>query len=318
MKRFEYWVNRLELEHENIIAALEWVYNDSDRRLRLAGVLGWFWYEHSHYNLGLEYLKDVDLNPSEFDLSIARAIASYAWLLAISGDPKGISIFENSIKYWDELKNIREKANFLFYLSFFKSVMADYLAAEDAATEINDIAIEIKDNYLLLRSKTAQTLVHICKLQADSSEPLAEQNIRDSIVLKDNRMKAWNLHFHADSALMRKDYKETEKRYSIAVRGWLEIGNQIEVCNEMTGVVFGLSGQGRYIKALRLQGAIDAKYKEYGASIIPVKFWLDWIEEYIDGARKTVGEKAAATYEQEGRQMGFEAAIEYALDFDKD
>jgi len=45
---------------------------------------------------------------------------------------------------------------------------------------------------------------------------------------------------------------------------------------------------------------------------------MDWIEEYIGGARKAVGVKAAAKYEQDGRRMGFEAAVEYALDFERD
>jgi len=318
IEKFEYWVNRLELEHENIIAALEWVCDDLDKRLSLAGILGWFWYEHSHFNLGLGYLKESDINPTDVDLIKVRAVTSYGWLLTMSGDPKGFSVFENSIKLWDELKNIREKANFLFYYSIVKSMMEDYVAAQDAANEINNIARELKDDYLLLRSRTAQATVHTWQLKVDSAQPLAEQNIRDAFALKDNQMKAWNLHFYSDCHLMRNDYKEAERRYSIAMKNWLEIRNQLEICTEMTGVAFAISGQGRYIKALRLKGAIDAKYKEFGACIPPVKFWLDWIEEYIGGARKAVGEKAADTYEQEGRQMGFEKAIEYALDFDKD
>jgi len=318
LEKFEYWVNRLELEHENIITALEWVRTDLDKRLRLAGILGWFWYEHSHYNLGLEYLKDVDVNPTEVDLTKVRAISSYGWLFANSGDPKGFSIFENSIKLWDELKNIREKADVLYYFSLSKSVMEDYTAAQDAATEINNIARELKNDYLLLRSRMAQTIVHICQLQVDSAEPLVEQNIRDAIALKANNDKAMNLHFHADCSLMRKDYKETERRYSISMKSWLDTGNHKEACEEMTGVAFAVSGQGMYIKALRLIGATDAKYEELGASSTPVKFWQDWIEEYINGARKAVGEEAASIYGQEGRQMGFEKAVEYALNFEKD
>ena len=49
-----------------------------------------------------------------------------------------------------------------------------------------------------------------------------------------------------------------------------------------------------------------------------IKFWLDWFEEYVNGARRAVGEEKAAQYEQEGRQLGFDKAVEYALDFEKD
>jgi hypothetical protein len=155
-------------------------------------------------------------------------------------------------------------------------------------------------------------------LQVDLAEPLAEQNMKDAIALNDNSMKAWNLHFYSDCALMRKDYKETERRYSIAMQRWLEIGNEIEACNELGGMIFALSGQGKYLKALRLQGADYAKRDELGASMLEVGFWGDWIEEYVNGARRAVGEKEAVLCEQEGRLMGFEKAVEYALDFEKD
>jgi hypothetical protein len=45
---------------------------------------------------------------------------------------------------------------------------------------------------------------------------------------------------------------------------------------------------------------------------------MDWFEEYVNRARKAVGEEKAAQYEQEGRQMGLEKAVEYALDFELD
>ena len=318
IKKFQYWINQLELEHENIIAAFEWVRSDMDKRLRLAGVLGWFWYEHSHYKYGLDYLKDTEDIPTEAILTKARAMTSYGWLLVLMGDSKGFSFLDNSFDLWNSINNDLEKVKGLFYYSFIKSVMQEYKVAEDVATEIKEIAEELNDDYLMLRSRTDQTFIHICQLQGDSAEPLAEQNLKDAIALNDDSMKAWNLHFYSDCALIRKDYKETERRYSIALKRWLEIGNLFEALSELGGMIFALSGQGRYMKALRLQGADDAKRDEFGASVFPVKFWMDWIEEYVNGARKAVGEKAAAQYEQEGRQMGFEKAVEYALDLEMD
>lgn len=316
--KYVYWVNQLELEFENIIAALEWVRDDIEKRLQLAGVLGWFWTEHTHYKLASDYLKDIEDTPVEVSLTRARAMTSYGWLLSSLGDAKGISIIDNSFELWNKLKNNREKVKGLFHYSIVKSFMGDYETAQDVATEMKEIAKELNDNYLLLRSRTAQTLVHICQSQVDLAEPLAEQNLKDAIALNDHFMKEFNLHFYPDCALIRKDYKETERRYSVSMKNLLELGNEIQACTELQGMIFGISGQGRYLKALRLQGAVDAKHDEFGASVVPIKFWLDWEEEYVNGARRAVGEKEAALYEQEGRLMGFEKAVEYALDFEKD
>jgi excinuclease UvrABC nuclease subunit len=48
------------------------------------------------------------------------------------------------------------------------------------------------------------------------------------------------------------------------------------------------------------------------------EFWDEWIETYLKGARKEVGEELTRKYEEEGKNMGFEAAVEYALDFGRD
>jgi predicted ATPase len=318
-RKYEYWVDRLELEHENIIAALEWVRHDIIKRLQLAGVLGWFWYEHDHVSVALEYLKGSEDCPAEASLTKARALTYYAFLLFGSGDMEGLSKVDSSLELWNNLENREEKAKSLFQYVLVKCVMQDLKTARDAAMEMEEIALELDDKYILLRSRTALLCVYVTQLEVDLAEPLAAQNLKDAVAINDIMMKPQNLHFYADCALMRKGFDEAEKRYSVGMRSYLDNGNQLEACMELTGMLFAISGQGRYMKALCLLGAVDAKHDELGYSVPLILFWKDWYEEYIvNGARKAVGEEKAAQYEQEGRQMGFENAVDYALDFKKD
>jgi hypothetical protein len=61
------------------------------------------------------------------------------------------------------------------------------------------------------------------------------------------------------------------------------------------------------------------KAKSMGVSIYGmVGFWDNWIDTYIEGAKKGLGEERAKHYEEEGIAMGFDKAVEYALDFEKD
>lgn len=117
---------------------------------------------------------------------------------------------------------------------------------------------------------------------------------------------------------MRKDFVEAEKRYSVSMQSYLDNGNLGGTIVELQGMLFAISGQERYMKALRLQGAVEAKHDEMGTSAPMILFWINWIEEYVIGARKAVGEENVAQYAQEGRHMGFENAVEYALHFEKD
>src|SRR5206468_2608990 len=56
------WLDRLEVEHDNLRAALAWsetLAGDADFRIRLAGALGWFWRLRSHFNEGRSYLRSA-------------------------------------------------------------------------------------------------------------------------------------------------------------------------------------------------------------------------------------------------------------------
>jgi len=88
---------------------------------------------------------------------------------------------------------------------------------------------------------------------------------------------------------------------------------------DIQGVAFAVAGQGRWGKALRLDAAAREKYAEMGLTIDGMlEFWDEWIETYIEGVKKEVGEEKAQQYQDEGRAMGFEKAVQYAMDFEKD
>ena len=317
-REYAYWYDRLELEHENIIEALEWIRHDIEHRLELAGFLGWFWYDRGHNKTGLEYLKGAEDCPEKASLTKARALISHAYIIFGSGDMEGLSKVDSSLELWDKLENKEDKVKSLYEYVIVKGFMQDYDVARETAKEMEEIALELDDKYLLLQSKAALLWIYICQEQVDLAEPLAVQSLKDALALNESMVKQWILHFYSDCAIMRKDFKVAEKRYSAGIKGYLENEQLQASLVELTGMVFALSGQGRYMKALRIMGAVYAKWDEFGLSLPQVKFWVDWFEKYVNGAQKAVGEEKAALYEQEGRQMGFENAVDYALDFKKD
>jgi predicted ATPase/DNA-binding CsgD family transcriptional regulator len=77
------WLNRLEQEHENLRAALNWSLEqrETEMALQLGGALWRFWNIHSHFSEGHTFLERA-VTASEGSVTTARAKALYgaAWL----------------------------------------------------------------------------------------------------------------------------------------------------------------------------------------------------------------------------------------------
>jgi hypothetical protein len=170
-------------------------------------------------------------------------------------------------------------------------------------------------NHCLLQ--VCQNLVY--GKQFERGLPFVEELIKSSEKLE----QAWTItvarHFHSDCALGMEYFQEAERRYGLSIQTAIEYGNDFIAMGDVQGVAFALSAQQRWKKSLRLNAASIEKGKSMGISTKGiVECWDEWIETYIEGAKKAVGEELAKQYNEEGIAMGFDKAVEYALDFEKD
>ncbi len=75
------WLERLEAEHDNVRAALEWSRVDEAseaKGLHLAGILFWFWHIHNYMSEGRSWLEGALTRSIPSERTLARAQALYA------------------------------------------------------------------------------------------------------------------------------------------------------------------------------------------------------------------------------------------------
>jgi predicted ATPase/tRNA A-37 threonylcarbamoyl transferase component Bud32 len=313
------WLAHLEKEHENMRAALDWASSHPEESLKLAGALGWFWRDHSHFNTGRAYLSTALAKQQERSFAVARAWYALGMIQLWRGEiEEGTSSVEKSMILWQELGEQRELAHAFIDLGRLISGFVDHEKGMSLSEQGLKIAEGLADAKLICRSKESLCFGYVCKFRPDLAEPMAKQTLAEAMKLNMPREVMMTRHYYADCALERDEFIEAEKRYSEALKAAMEYGDIWEAAAEMQGMAMGIAGQGRYRKAIRLSEAADKKLEELGASVKEIKFWQILMEKNIGRAKKELGEIAAAELEEEGRQMGFEKAVEYALDFAKD
>jgi predicted ATPase/DNA-binding CsgD family transcriptional regulator len=83
------WLERLEVEHDNMRAALSWAMEQEEADelgLRLAGALWLFWEGHGHYAEGHRWLEQVLARDSQVSAAArAKALEGVGWLVFPSG-----------------------------------------------------------------------------------------------------------------------------------------------------------------------------------------------------------------------------------------
>jgi len=315
------WLNILATDDNNLIAALEWSKVNSPKEFSLlSGSLSWLWKINSRIVLGKGYLESalsIENNKPEIRARVLNGLGYFMWYF---NREEGIRLYKESLDIWRGLNDLQEEAFCLAgQCELFTQNKDDFETGLKCGEEALEIARKIgKQGFI------NHCLKSVCQLLVHSK--LFEQGlpfVEEMIINSENLNQPWGIlsarHFHSDCALGMKDFEEAEKRYGLGIQTAMKYGNDFVAIADLQGVAFALSGQARWEKSLTLNASANERAKSIGLNLYGiVEFWDEWIDKYIEGAKKEVGEELAKQYEEEGIAMGFEKAVEYALDFERD
>jgi tetratricopeptide (TPR) repeat protein len=309
-------VRRLEAEHDNLRAALDFLQQgDPLRYLRLAAALGWFWLARSHFAEGTRRLEDALASNVEDGPLTARALTYLGAIDATRGrSATALSRLERAAELWHTVGDATESAAARDELGW-----PLYEGGEDESRALElfqqnlEHARRLGHHALVSRSLAGVCQMLVVTGQFERAEPLALElhaSMRDS---EDVVFMCAADHYLADCAMHRRDYTLAEHHRLSALETALTSENVMQQAIEIYGLALTAAGLGRDEDALRLEGAVEAKYEELGASLALLPVFATWRERVLGAARARLGEPRANAAFDEGRAMTWDQAIELAL-----
>lgn len=315
------WLPKLRQEHDNLISALNWAEPNFPEGFRLlAGYLAWYWVMASNLSSGKQYLENAISKGFEETEAYARNLHGLAYITFYFKDIETVfRLFNESRSLWQKFKNHFEEAYVLSLMSLSCNSLKEYKKGLKYSEESLKLARILENSGLIVNSLIYFCIAMVHSKQFKEALPYVEELRTSSEKLNHPLGISGANHLRSDCALGLKEFVEAEKSYGLASQIASKYGITFNSYADLQGVAFALSGQGRWAKSLRINAAAVECFSSIGVEIYGIwPMWDEFIDTYINGAKKEVGEDLVKVYEEEGKTMGFEKALKYALDFSKD
>ena len=311
------WLNRLEAEHENLRAALDWSLGEKNavEALKLCGALWRYWSNRGYLSEGREYCERASetAGGEETTKERAKALNGAGVLASEQGDYGSACVYhEESLAIRREIGDRGDIAYSLSGLGIVAYEQGDYAPAQAYYEESLAIYREIGERRGIANS--LGNLGNVASEQGDygSARTYYEESLSIMREIGDRRGIAYSLNWLGDLVFKQGDYGFTYACYEESLFIMREIGDRKGILYLLYAFANVAAVKSRSEQTVALWGAADALRKEIG---VPLP--LTEREEYerkITGARQALGEEAFSVAWAAGAAMTLEQAMEYALE----
>ena len=307
-------LDRLETEHDNIRAALDWLrINAPARFVAMAASLAGFWHLHSHFGEGRAYVADALAMTPDADETRAQLLSAMGELAAWSGDvATARASIDEAIPLWRAAHRPQRIGASLLDLGWGCFNAGEDERAREHMEEALRIAQSTGDRALINRARIGLLQMLVAVGDLDRVEPMAREALDEAQRQHDLRSEHFAHHFLADCPLIAGDAAAAAPRYRRALELAHALGERTEIAIEIQGIAMAAAGTGDARRALMLGGAAAAELDALGIDFSGIRFWSGLLARYYDGARAALGDEADAQW-QAGRALGFERAVADAL-----
>jgi predicted ATPase/class 3 adenylate cyclase len=311
------WLDRLEGEHDNLRAVQAWSQTGSgnvETGLRLSVALLWFWLVRGYFAEGSRALDAGLLRADDVSPAVrAKAMNAAGHLAQYRRDfARSAALLEESIRLARGLGDLRAAADSLSLLGVTTRSQGEPERGVQLMQEALAQQREIGDRW-----GSCLTLFRLAEAarnegQFERAATLHEQSLQFRRDMGDVRGIAASLHSLGLLALARGDYERaaTILKQGLARHGQMRNSFGTAMCLEGLAAV-ALEGDENE-RAARLLGALEALLGVIGVSLLSGDRARH--ERNLERARARLDQRTFEDALENGRTMGLERAISYALD----
>ena len=309
------WMNRLEIEHDNLRSALEWAIGKShpELRLKLALNLQRFWFIRGYFREASEWLEKALAGSSSASATTrAGALQDLGTLMISQGNlERGAELEEASLALYRELDDKRGISHSLNLLG----VIADGQGNDRNAKALWEESLALRREIGYKRG-IAQTLGNVGAMaQREGDYSKAASHFEEALALaeeiEDKRLIGRTLGSLAVNAQIQGEHQRAVDLNARALTSMLEVKDKFSFIQQIEQGAQLIFGQGDPELVARLLGLAEALHQNIGFTALPRQ--RSAYDPIVASVRAELGEEKFTKAWAEGRAMTMEQAIECAL-----
>jgi predicted ATPase/class 3 adenylate cyclase len=312
-----HWLNRLEVEHGNLRAALQWTVQEDEAEigLRLGGALAHFWEVRGHHTEGRAHLTRVlQLTGARaFPAPRANVLRNLGFLAHDQGDyAEARACHQESLAIMRDLGDRRGVARAQAGLAWVAFQVGDFALSRTLQEESLAIMRELGDREGAALALNG--LGYIASVQSNHAEARTyhEESLAIMRDLGERRAVARSLAHLGWARINQRDHAGARTLLVESLTIIRGIGDPLELMRVLKVAVDLAFAVDNMDLAARLQGAIDGLRDSVGAPVSPRERMSNDVN--VGAMRAALGESRFAAAWAEGRAMTLEQAVAYALD----
>jgi predicted ATPase/class 3 adenylate cyclase len=300
------WLARLEIEHDNLRATLDWfrAQADDERLARLCAALAWFWWLYAHFGEGRRWADLVIARRAHLPAPmLAKALFECAWLY--SRIDVQIALLDESLALYRTLDDRQGMAMALNRLGGTLYFHGDDLAARAPLEE--GLALSRMIGYKWDIAQALTGLGQIALTQGDYALAIAQ--LEESLVLNrevgDRDEIGGTLYALGEAARLQGDFNRAAMFFAEALAREQELGDRRGIAAQLGNLGAVALAQGDIARATSLFEESLSIYRDIG--------WqqgIGWALHYFAEVACTLGQP-----ERAARLLGAEKVLREALSY---